>query len=162
MENNSYSVQTNAGKSFRTFLLTLSVSLILFSGVYYFLTTNASKPESLNTSLNEKVVTKVTDNSNTQNATQVAGAATEKTVFGSIASKDTGGQTRQVLAGATETSQTTTPAPVTGTTSVTMGLFGALIFFVASLFVVSKNPRKLALSTFEKSVTKSVDEDGSN
>jgi uncharacterized protein YpmB len=157
MENNSYSVQTNAGKSFRAFLLTLSVSLILFSAVYYFLTTNASRPESSNTSLNEKPVQKVSDNSDITDQGQVAGVETAKTVFGEIVNKDTGGQTRQVLAGATEVPQTTTPAPVTGTTSVTVGLFSALIFFIASLFVVSKNPRRLALNTFEKNVTKKVD-----
>ena len=157
MENNSYSVQTNAGKSFRTFLLTLSVSLILFSAVYYFLTTNASKQVALDTSPNGNVANNVYDNPVTTNQGDVAGAATAKTVFGDIASKDSGGQARQVLAGSTDTSQTTTPAPVTGTTSVTIGLFSALIFFVASLLVVSKNPRKLALNTFEKNATKSVD-----
>lgn len=159
MENNSYSVQTNAGKSFRTFLLTLSVSLILFSAVYYFLTTNASKPESLDTSLSQEVVKQVSDNSNVKDQGQVAGSSTENTVFGTIASKEIGGQARQVLAGSTETQQTTTTVPVTGTTSVTVGLFSALMFFIAGLFVVSKNPRKLALSSFEKNVTKSVDEE---
>lgn len=159
MENNSYSVQTNAGKSFKTFLLTLSVSLILFSAVYYFLTTNASKPESLDTSLSQEVVKQVSDNSNVKDQGQVAGSSTENTVFGTIASKETGGQTRQVLAGSTETQQTTTTVPVTGTTSVTVGLFSALMFFIAGLFVVSKNPRKLALNAFEKNVTKSVDEE---
>lgn len=162
MENNSYSVQTSAGKSFRTFLLTLSVSLILFSAVYYFLTTNASKSESLETSLSEKVMKKVSDSSEVKNRGEVSGLATEKTVFGEIASKETGGQARQILAGSTETQQTTTPAPVTGTTSVTIGLFSALIFFIAGLFVVSKNPRKLALNSFEKGVTKSMNEDGSH
>ncbi|MBU0534653.1 MAG: hypothetical protein ABIJ82_03980 [Patescibacteria group bacterium] len=161
MENNSYSVQTSAGRSFRTFLLTLSVSLILFSTVYYFLTTNASRPEALETSLNEKTVKKVSDDSEVKNQGEVAGLAT-KTVFGEIASKETGGQVRQVLAGSTETSQTTTTAPSTGTTGVTIGLFSALIFFVASLFVVSKNPRKLALSSFERKISNSMNEDGSH
>jgi hypothetical protein len=161
MENNSYSVQTNAGKSFRTFLLTLSISLILFSAVYYFLTTNASKPESLETSFNESkaVVNKVVDNSDVKESGEVAGAVVEKTVFGEIATKDTGGQVRQVLAAATDAPQTTTTAPNTGTTSVTIGLFSAFIFFIASLFVVSNNPRRLALNTFEKNITKSVDEE---
>jgi len=157
MENNSYSVQTNAGKSFRTFLFTLSVSLILFSAVYYFLTTNASKPESLGVSSNESNEKKVTTGSDIKAQGEVSGAAIEKTVFGDIASKETGGQARQVLAGYTGTEQTTTSAPNTGTTSVTIGLGSALIFFVTGLFVVSKNPRKLALSTFEKNATKSVD-----
>ena len=161
MENNSYSVQTNAGKSFRTFLLTLSVSLILFSAVYYFLTTNASKPESLETSFNknENVTNKVVDNSEATDNGEVAGAVTEKTVFSEIATKGTGGQVRQVLAAAADAPQTTTTAPNTGTTSVTIGLFSALVFFVASLFVVSKNPRRLALNTFEKNITKSVNEE---
>ncbi len=158
MENNSYSVQTSAGRSFRTFLLTLSVSLILFSTVYYFLTTNASRPEALETSLNEKTVKKVSDDSEVKNQGEVAGLAA-KTVFGEIASKETGGQVRQVLAGSTDTPQTTTAAPSTGTTSVTIGLFSALIFFIASLFIVSKNPRKLALSSFERKISDSMDGD---
>lgn len=159
MQNNSYSVQTNAGKSFRTFLLTLSVSLIVFSTVYYFLTTNASKPEYLETSSNETTVKKVTASPEVINQGEVAGVMSEKTVFGEIATKETGGKARQVLAGAIEeTNQTTTTAPVTGTTSVTVGLFSALVFFIAGLFIVSKNPRKLALDTFEKNITRSVEE----
>lgn len=154
MENNSYSVKTNAGKSFRTFLLTLSVSLILFSGVYYFLTMNASKSDGLGNSLNEKTtVIPVSAVPTTPVQGTVAGASTEKSVFGEIASIDTGGQTRQVLAGSTTTPQTTTSAPDGGTVGVTIGLFSALIFFIAGLYIVSRNPRKLALDSFEKKIT---------
>lgn len=162
MDNNSYSVKENAGKSLRAFLLTLSVSLIVFSAVYYVLTSNASKSESFDSSITEKTDTSA--NVDTGSATgDVAGDENEKTVFGSIAEKDPGVQSGVVLSGATgETPQTTTTTgttPDTGTFSLTVGLFTALVFFLASMVMVSKNPRKIALNEFEKSATKKVDKE---
>ena len=154
MENSSFSVKENAGKSFKTFMLTLSISLIVFSGVYYVLTMNSSSPESHEVSMVSK---------SGQNA-QVAQVVTDnqKSVFGEIAARTPEVMGAAVLAGATGpvATQTTQSAGNlnTGTVSVTFGLVGSLVLFLIALVIVSRNPRKLALISFEKSITKGLDE----
>jgi len=153
MENSSFSVKENAGKSFKTFVLTLSVSLIIFSVVYYVMSVNSSNQESFDNSLSDNVVEK-----------EVKGVE-QKSVFNEIASKDPGVQAKEVLAGSTvattaEVQQTTQSAAdlQTGTFSITAGLFVALIIFLSTLVFVLNNPRKLALSSFEKNALRDVEE----
>lgn len=153
MENSSFSVKENAGKSFKTFVLTLSVSLIIFSVVYYVMSVNSSNQESFDNSLSDNVVEK-----------EVKGVE-QKSVFNEIASKDPGVQAKEVLAGSTvattaEVQQTTQSAAdlQTGTFSITAGLFIALIIFLSTLVFVLNNPRKLALSSFEKNALRGVEE----
>ncbi|NMB91752.1 hypothetical protein GYA37_02805 [candidate division WWE3 bacterium] len=153
MENSSFSVKENAGKSFKTFVLTLSVSLIIFSVVYYVMSVNSSNQESFDNSLSDNVVEK-----------EVKGVE-QKSVFNEIASKDPGVQAKEVLAGSTvattaEVQQTTQSAAdlQTGTFSITAGLFIALIIFLSTLVFVLNNPRKLALSSFEKNALRDVEE----
>jgi hypothetical protein len=154
MENSSFSVKENAGKSFKTFMLTLSISLIVFSGVYYVLTMNSSGPDSHEVSVVNK---------SGQNA-QVAKVSTEnqKSVFGELAARTPEVMGGAVLAGATGPviTQTTQSGGNlnTGTMSVTFGLVGSLVLFLIALVIVSRNPRKLALLSFEKSTTKGLDE----
>ncbi|MFZ2664108.1 MAG: hypothetical protein WAX66_01995 [Patescibacteria group bacterium] len=154
MENSSFSVKESAGKSFKTFVLTLSVSLIIFSVVYYAMTINSSQ-DSFDISLSDRTVVKE----------EVKGVSIEqKSVFNEIASKDPGVQPKEVLAGSTvatttETQQTTQSAtvPQTGTFSVTVGLFVALVMFLSALVFIYNNPRKLALSSFEKGALKDIE-----
>ena len=151
MENSSFSVKEHAGKSFKTFMLTLSISLIVFSGVYYVLTMNSSNPETHEVSVVNK---------NTQPA-QVA-TDNQKSVFGEIAARTPEVMGGAVLAGATGPAVTQTTQSGgnlnTGMVSVTFGLVGSLVLFLAALVIVSRNPRKLALISFEKSTTKGLDE----
>ncbi len=155
MENSSFSVKENAGKSFKTFVLTLSVSLIVFSGVYYAMTMNSSQ-ESFDTPLSDKSVVKE----------EVKGATTQKTIFSEIASKDPGVQPKEVLAGstvattATTTTETTTSAAnlQTGTFSVTVGLILSLAMFLGTIVFISNNPRRLALTSFEKNALRDIEE----
>lgn len=150
MENSSFSVKENAGKSFKTFMLTLSISLIVFSGVYYLLTMNSSSPESHEVSVVDK----------SGQGAQVA-SDTQRSVFKEIAAKTPEVMGGAVLAGATgpDITQTTQSGGNlnTGMFSVTVGLFGSLALFLTALVVVSRNPRKLALISFEKSTTKGLD-----
>jgi hypothetical protein len=156
MENSSFSVKENAGKSFKTFVLTLSISLIVFSGIYYAMTINSSQ-ESFDNPLSDKSI----------DTEEVKGVTTEeKTVFSEIASKDPGVRPKEVLAGstvvttATETTQTTQSAttPQTGTFSVTVGLILSLAMFLGTIIFVSNNPRRLALSSFEKNALKDLED----
>ena len=157
MENKDvYSVKGNAGKGFGTFVLTLSVSLIIFSTVYYFMTSNSSESNGVDMSSNngDEVVSDF--NVKKEESSKEKG---EKSVFGEIAASDpTTFPKKEVLAGATvaqETTQSSTSLN-TGLTSITVGLFSALALFVFTLIFVYNNPRKLALSTFEKKTTKNL------
>lgn len=150
--NQTVSRSTSAASSFRTFILTLSISLIVFSVVYYFMSSSGNSLEVFENSLSDRSVSEVTEE-------EVQGIKSES-IFGEIAAKDPDTQARFVLAGADEvdeTTQSTTSVPETGIFSVTVGLISATVLFLVGLIVISSNPRKLALNTFEKSVTKDLD-----
>lgn len=156
MENNntSTSLGSQAKKGLSTFVLTLSISLIVFSAIYYFMTSNAdvSGENDLNPSAVSVYQEKNADGE-------------EKTVFGEIASVDPNTTSRQVLAGTDAevleeipVRQTTSSntAPETGITSITIGLFSALTLFISAIIFVYKGPRKFALNSFEKRTTKGL------
>lgn len=144
--NQSIGKNSSAASSFRTFILTLSISLIVFSAIYYVMSSSGMDTDVFENSLSDSSVTEES----------VKGTSSES-VFGEIATREPETQARFVLAGTDEveeTTQSTTTVPETGILSVTTGLFGALIFFIAGIIVVALNPRKLALDTFEKTVTR--------
>jgi hypothetical protein len=165
MENKQYtSVQDQSKKGLSTFILTLSISLIIFSAVYYFMTGGLDRENSTfdygsGTSGVEENDSEVQGNSSSE----------EGTVFGKIADADPNSYPRQVLAGAdeyveeeiteempvTETTQSD-PNLDTGITSVTLGLLSSLVLFVSAMIFVYKNPRKAALTSFEKKTTKGL------
>lgn len=130
-----------AQKGFKTFILTLSMSLIVFSVVYY-LISNSSAPEDLNANIDSAVSYEVEKDS--------------AQVFGDLADKQANESQKAVLAGTTssdtETTQSTTPVPDSGMFGVTVGLFTSLLVFATGLFIIYKDPRKLALATFEKKI----------
>jgi len=142
----------SAKKGFRTFILTLSVSLIVFSAVYYFLTSYNIDSSNSGTGGKEVAVEKALVNEGSPN---VQGAKTEKTVFGDIVNKKPVSRTQEVLAGATsapQTTQSTTAVPATGYTEMTIGLILSLVLFIGAMIYNSLNPRKIALSKFEKDI----------
>ena len=144
--NQSIGKGTSAASSFRTFILTLSISLIVFSAIYYVMSDSGMDTDVFENSLSDSSIMEES----------VKGTSSES-VFGEIAAKEPEEQSRFVLAGAdevVETTESTTTVPETGILSVTTGLFVAVILFVAALIVVASNPRKLALNTFEKTATK--------
>ena len=146
--NQSIGKGTSAASSFRTFILTLSISLIVFSAIYYVMSSSGMETDVFENSLSDSSI---------MEEESVKGTSSES-VFGEIAAKEPETQSRFVLAGADdvveETTESTTTVPETGILSVTTGLFAALIFFIAGLVVIASNPRKLALNTFEKTVTR--------
>ena len=139
----------SAKKGFRTFILTLSISLIVFSGVYYLLTNYGDNGfDSGNVSKTE-----IVENVAPEEEPNVQGAKDEKTVFGDIVNKKPVSRPQEVLAGATsapQTTQSTTSVPATGYTEMTVGLIFSFLLFVGAMVYTSMNPRKMALSKFEK------------
>ena len=136
---------TQAQKGLKTFLLTLSVSLIIFSVIYYFITNSSSSNGDLSPDLG------TTKEEQKKEVTQ----APQETVFSELAAKRMDNiQGQAVLAGATtspsEGTQSTTSVPVTGVVGITFGLFSAALMFIFGMFVSARDPRKLAISSFEK------------
>ena len=162
MENNTEytSVQGQAKKGLNTFVLTLSISLIVFSTIYYFMTSNSVEDESFTDSSDKVTVV--------QEPVMNDNPASSETVFGSLAQADPGATSRQVLAETDEAIDTTTTTTTvtettqsnsnldTGVTSITIGLFAAFTLFISAVIFVYKNPRKMALSGFEKKTTKGL------
>ncbi|MFC1700318.1 hypothetical protein ACFLZ4_01580 [Patescibacteria group bacterium] len=142
--NQSIGKNTSAASSFRTFILTLSISLIVFSAIYYVMSSSGMDTDIFENSLSDSSIMEES----------VKGTSSES-VFGEIATKEPETKPRFVLAGVDEVVETTeSTVPATGILSITGGFFGALIFFIAGLIIVASNPRKLALNTFEKTVTR--------
>lgn len=159
--NNNYSsMKDQAKKGLSTFVLTLSISLIVFSTIYYLMTTKSSETEETTSPISALV----TDEGAVE--PEVQGDSSQTTIFGEIASRDPKDSYKQVLAGADEITDPTTTTVTqtsqsnsnldTGVTSITFGLVFSLVLFVSTILFVSKNPRKLALSTFEKNTTKGL------
>jgi hypothetical protein len=142
----------SAKKGFRTFILTLSISLMVFSAVYYVLTTYSPPKEQAKS----QTAAVVTGNEATkEESPNVQGAKDERTVFGEIASVKPQTRPQEVLAGATsapQTTQSTTSVPTTGYVEMTVGLILSLALFIGAMIYNLMDPRKLALSRFEKKI----------
>jgi hypothetical protein len=136
----------SAKKGFRTFILTLSVSLIVFSVIYYVITNTSFRKEQETLSLEKPAA----------EAAQVP--AKQDSTFQQLASTKVDVPAKAVLAGSTvaQTTQSTTSVPSTGTSSITMGLVLSLFIFFMGIIYNSMNPRKVALTDFEKNILKKL------
>jgi hypothetical protein len=172
---------SQAQHGFKTFILTLSISLIVFSIAYYFV--SESQPGVQLGFANKSSSTQLLASSS-KAKTDADKKAAQDSVFSKLADSKVSVPQRAVLAGATTTTGTTgttgttatgtttattvtttattpvakpvaqtttsTPVPTTGSTEMTIGLVLSALAFGFGLFVISKNPRKLALDSFEK------------
>jgi len=148
---------TQAQKGFRTFVLTLSVSLIVFSLVYYFISESQVGMES--NALVKQDQPKVEAKPLSANLEEKDESATES-VFKKIADSKVELRERAVLAG-TDTvdvdpveQPSPSQVPQTGIFGITAGFIISTFSFLTALYVVGKGPRKLALSSFERKITK--------
>ena len=157
--NNAYSIKTQSTKGLSTFVLTLSISLIVFSAIYYFMTTKASTSEY--DAFNVSVIDEKKSEESSSKPVSQKNTDEGNSVFGKLASSSQDSNSGQVLAG-TDVVETEVPAEVpqttqsnleTGVTSITFGLISALALFVSGMVFIHKGPRKAALSTFEKNIT---------
>lgn len=165
--NNGYSIKSQSTKGLSTFVLTLSISLIVFSAIYYMMTTNSVSQEDYKVDVVSE--SKVTDEADAQQLTENIESnesvsefeESDSTIFGKLADSSPESYTGQVLAGtdplpsssAPEVQQTTTSNLETGVTSITAGLISSFILFISAMVFIYRNPRKLALNTFEKKIT---------
>ncbi len=137
---NSY----QAKNGFKTFVITLSLALVIFSSLYYLITDSTS-----NVNIEDDL----------ESANQLAQTDSKPSVFEDISKESAVNALPVVLAGAdsTETTQTTTAVPDTGTAGITYALFTSTALLAFGAFAVGKGPRKLALSSFEERVIKKLD-----
>lgn len=144
---------TQAQKGFKTFLLTLSVSLIIFSVIYYVITNTSVQNESLPNDVVGSVV-----NTPQEVAAQETPTENDSTVFGKLANQPMNVESKAVLAGSTVettgTTQSTTSVPATGVVGITFGLITSGLLFILATTVIAKDPRKLAINAFEKRTIK--------
>ncbi len=151
----------SAKNGFKTFILTLSVSLVVFSVIYYVITNFSDKTagsSEYRASVVQEAPQQVEQPQDSQQQPAVAGAETTKkdTVFGTLANATPPQEYKGVvLAGSTVATQATqSTVPDTGLAGITVGLFSSLFVFALGIFYVARNPRKVALSEFEKEILK--------
>ncbi|MFC1722425.1 hypothetical protein ACFL0C_02125 [Patescibacteria group bacterium] len=159
---------TQAQKGFKTFLLTLVISLVVFSAIYYIINSGGDSPSSYKDStddessfVKEELTSPdkvVVDTSKNESVT--LGDSSKRSVFGELAAQpveEVDAEPRQVLAGADVTTEeveevSETTVPETGIFSPTIGLVLSTIALSIGAYLVFLGPRKLALSSFEKKV----------
>ncbi len=155
--NNSH----QAKNGFKTFLVTLIISLGVFAAVYYL----TSYP-SYEMDIEETTGGKTTEKEVSSDKGKQLGMANQKEVgeaspFAELNSKEYDVRPREVLAGADEISDeglpegftapetTQSTVPDTGTLGMTISLFVSLAILSGGFYYVYLNPRKLALQSFE-------------
>lgn len=146
---------TTAKNGFKTFILTLAISLVAFSVIYYVQTEVATKVSiensdtvgQLNTDSTKKVAVV---------PAAVETAPAEASIFKVLADDKTVVAKRVVLGGATTTETTQSTVPATGITEITYAfiLSISLTLFGAYLFIYE--PRRKALLSFERSVKRDL------
>ena len=137
-----------AQKGFKTFILTLSISLIVFSAVYYFITNSSSISATPDIE---------SDNQMTRSEDSANKTADASNVFGTLANqKITDVQPQAVLAGSDVATQPTqsTGTPGGGIVSITIGLIVSIAIFLFGMFVIANDPRRMAIRNFEDKFTR--------
>lgn len=171
--------KTQAQKGFKTFILTLAISLAVFSGIYYVINNNNSEentPQQTATGNNQESVLDASVGA-AENPEATAGETQDNStdqkdnsVFEKLANSKMNSdesptvagvsQEKAVLAGAdqniaTETSQST--VPVTGISGPTVGIILTLVILSLVAYIYFVGPRKMALSSFEKDLLDDLD-----
>lgn len=147
-----------AKSGFKTFILVFAFSLILFGSVYYMMLDTNAKSVSIEESYNSLSYAGNTSNS-AQNQPVVDNTTvsdSQQNPFAQLNSQDAKAQVPAVLAGATQTTQST-PVPETGTVSVTFGLLVSVSLFSFFSYMIFINPRKYALSKHAKKILDDLD-----
>ena len=150
-----------AQKGFKTFILTLVISLVVFSAIYYIINSDSTTETNYTAPKEEKLPVQA----NSSMETSTLGDTSTRSVFGELAATEAEEydvQPKQVLAGAetyqedtVETSQST--VPVTGFFGPTFGLVVSLFTLGIGAYLIFLGPRKTALASFEKNVIKDLD-----
>ena len=144
--------EQQAKNGFKTFIVTLSVSLLLFGALYYVITDFSDKVDIESSTTEAK-------NTLSYNSPEVKGTASYS-VFGEMTNNTVNEKSGVVLAETTETDTTTTETeestsatvPDTGSEQIA-GMVLAVGSLSMAAYVLLVGPRKLALSAFEKDAT---------
>jgi hypothetical protein len=165
--------KTQAQKGFKTFILTLAISLAVFSGIYYII--NAEDDSAVMKTVVEDESANVLDarvDEVTTNEAETLGEKTERkdeteSVFAELAgaknlavgkeSKDEDKESGSVLAGADVVETTESTVPDTGIAGPTTGIILTLVILSLVIYIYFVGPRKLALSSFEKDLLDDLD-----
>ena len=165
------SVAQQAKSGFKTFILTFAGALLVFGAFYYVVSDSSADDVSIEDESSTIGYTKTTDESVKGVSDEVA-AVEEVTVeedamvgpvlseggtggsvpspFGELVKKEVDVAPKVVLAGAAESTQSTVPD--TGVAGMTIGLVISIALFALFAYIVFINPRKYALSKFERDV----------
>lgn len=145
-----------AKNGFKSFVVTLFVSLIIFGALYY-LITGASGTTNIE-SYSAVTETEMVANNSNEDKSQVwydgknvKGVGSERSYFGDLVDTPVDDAAPKVLAGADESTESTVPD--TGSNTLA-GTILVLVSFSIALYAILVFPRKFALSGFEKEATK--------
>ena len=147
-----------AQAGFKTFLITLSVSLALFGVLYFILASGTSKPTDIEseTSSNKLADTIVTTAaSDTADSTVTQAPSAEPTRVSVFADLSKGNPGSAVLGAADESTQGTKSIN-TGSTEITIALLASLGALGFGGLVYIRGPRKAALARFERDLTREL------
>ena len=139
-----------ARNGFKTFILTLGISILFFGAIYFLVNSATDTKESIEdnnvqTSNSQASVLATTDSQGSVDEEQ-------PTVFAEISKNKPDVKVKAVLAGATQSTQSTVPE--TGSTGITFGFMMGMSLLSLAVYIIAKGPRKSALASFEEDVTR--------
>lgn len=144
-----------AKNGFKSFVVTLSVSFVIFGALYY-LITDASDTASIDSYSSVEKTETVAYNPNDNkgqvwyDGRDIKGIGSERSYFGDLVDTPVDNAEPTVLAGADESTESTVPDTGSNTLAGTIFVLGS---FSVALYAILIFPRKFALSGFEKDVT---------
>ncbi|HSX39766.1 MAG TPA: hypothetical protein VLI92_04240 [Candidatus Saccharimonadales bacterium] len=148
-----------AKNGFKTFIVTLVVSLVLFSVLYYYLAGSTKDVDIENKDLHVAKNSTVAMVAPTAAPSAPSVTADDSTgpgdsAFAMLSQQKINSEGKTVLAASTES---TGSVPVTGVTEITWGILLSVVALAFGCYLVFLGPRKAALKQFEKDITKDLD-----
>ncbi|KKS21063.1 MAG: hypothetical protein UU80_C0035G0003 [candidate division WWE3 bacterium GW2011_GWA1_41_8] len=138
---------TQAKNGFKSFILTLSISLAVFGLIYYLATYSTQSNVDI-----EDMTPAQAETSTELSANTNMGQVVRESVFEDLKDQEVNVPKREVLAGTDEVTESTVPE--TGSTEITISLLLSVIIAALGGYLLFIGPRKKALDNFERRVKK--------
>ena len=140
-----------AKNGFKTFVITLVVSLTVFGFFYYFLSARTKIPD-----IEKETSNAVTNSKDTLALSVNPNSPEDQTTspFMDLSQNKMDVKRKVVLS---ESTQSTSSVPETGGESITIGLIVSSVILFLGFYVVYIGPRRYALNNFEKKVLDDLD-----
>lgn len=165
------STSSQAQKGFKTFLLTLVISLVVFSAVYYVINSGVDSEAEYQNTASEVTRTQTREEYPAEDVekankveTATLGESTSKNVFQELTDSKPDVIPKQVLAGSDvagddeeDDDVLESTVPDTGVIGPTSGILLSVALMGTAALLIFIGPRKLALSSFEKRTLKDLD-----